>query len=692
MEYLAILIAWWLLSPFLRLFANHPLLSFLLVSTGVFLYRRRRRAQSSLTAVSSSLSQSPLSRESSSTNTAEHTLIDLLILRNEITHRRTEGTSGHTFCDETIRKIDTLYSQSLDRLHITPDSQRWREGRDAAWELLARYSAEVSGPPPWRATTREEPAQLSLPFPPRAVNPAPTPETYEKPLVFVSLSSTPVPPTTVVPQLSADAAAQLKPAPPVSAPASDAVLDPGFLSDSVFVSDSLSASHSVPISDSISADAAWVPATPSILERTLQTVSGWPALLVPFLVQNILWFICGLCFVAGSTFLISSTSGQTNALTVSGVLFAYSGFLLWIGYRLRRARPELTSGLVLLAFGLLLIPLNIASAVRLITTAQTTPWIATGLFVSVAEVLCFYYVTMLVSGVMDRSLQSKHPQLFLGLTTVQVLVPLLATYPSWILVAITHCVLLGILGYGLLQFTHEWLHSVFAERRKTAYYAVGTLVYAAVVSFVHLTWGYPNSVSLPNGYYSPFLMAVCGLLFYVDAQLKQWTKQYTFLSRVSFLLYGLSILALLLSIDAPNARLLTLCLAIAVYSAVVWQYVTFTPLALLLICAAWLYHTLVLQYLPSQWHLLASLPGLAALLATSRQLQQRRVSTLISSCYWVWFGTTCTVCAWSLLHAHPSLVAMTTALVTMGILFSGLRFAPTAPSEQPTNATHTDLR
>ena len=364
MEYLAILIAWWLLSPFLRLFANHPLLSFLLVSTGVFLYRRRRRAQDRLTAVSSSLSQSPLSRESSSTNTAEHTLIDLLILRNEITHRRTEGTSGHTLCNETIRKIDTLYSQSLDRLHITPDSQRWREGRDAAWELLARYSAEVLGPPPWRATTREEPAQLSLPFPPRAVNPAPTPETYEKPLVFVSPSSTPVPPTTVVPQLSADAAAQLKPAPPVSAPASDAVLDPGFLSDSVFVSDSLSASHSVPISDSISADAAWVPATPSILERTLQTVSGWPALLVPFLVQNILWFICGLCFVAGSTFLISSTSGQTNALTVSGVLFAYSGFLLWIGYRLRRARPELTSGLVLLAVGLLLIPLNIASAVR----------------------------------------------------------------------------------------------------------------------------------------------------------------------------------------------------------------------------------------------------------------------------------------------------------------------------------------
>src|SRR4029453_13929806 len=105
MEYLALLLAWWLLSPFLRFFADHPLFSFLLVSTGVFLYRRRRRTQDRLTAVSSSLSQSPFSRESSSPNTAERTLIDLLILRNEMTRRRTEGSSDHTLCEETIRQI-----------------------------------------------------------------------------------------------------------------------------------------------------------------------------------------------------------------------------------------------------------------------------------------------------------------------------------------------------------------------------------------------------------------------------------------------------------------------------------------------------------------------------------------------------------------------------------------------------------
>ena len=281
--------------------------------------------------------------------------------------------------------------------------------------------------------------------------------------------------------------------------------------------------------------------------------------------------------------MISSTSGQTNALTVSGVLLAYSGFLLWIGYRLCRNRPELTaSGTVLLALGVLLIPLNIASTVRLLATAQTGSWIALGTCLAAAELFGFYYATMLVSGVMDRFLQGRHPRLFLALTAVQVMVLVLSWYPSWLAVALTHCVLLGLLAYGVWQFTHDWLYSILGERRKVGYYAVGTLVYAAVVSCVHVTWGTANSIALPAGYASPFLMTICGLLFYVDAQIKQWTKQYTFLSQVSFVLYGLSIVALLLSANAPYARILTLCLSLVVYSVVVWQYLTLVPLVLTL--------------------------------------------------------------------------------------------------------------
>ena len=679
MEFLVILIASWVLSPFLKFLTHHQFLFFLLAGGGIFLYRRRR-AQTSLTSTPQTASpQLPESRESSSTNTADRALIDLLILREELRRQHEAGKVDLTFYHEVTKKIDALGRKSLTDLYITPDSQRWRVGREAAWELLVLQRSVALGLPPWRKTTLAEERQvegeqqLTLPLQPRSSSRSA--EEIQQPVVIEAVTSpAQVPPTVTVPLLPSESAELLKQTPAVP------IMGPESVSDTF------------PISVSPPTDESWVPATPSALERTLQAVSGWPALLVPFLVQNILWFICGLCFIAGSTFLISSTAGQTNSLAVSGVLLTYSGFLLWVGYRLCRTRPELTSGQVLLALGILLIPLNIASAVRLITTAPTAPWIAAGLLLTAAEVLAFYYATMLVSGVMDRSLQGRHPQLFLALTAMQVTVPLLSISASWIPLAITHCILLGILAYSLHQFTHEWLHSILAEHRKVTYYAVGTLIYATVVSFVHLTWGHTNPVSLPAGYYSPFLMVVCGLLFYVDAQLKQWTKQYAFLSHVSFFFYGLSILALLLSLHAPSARLLTLILAIAVYSVVVWQYETFTPLALLFICCAWLYHTLVLQHLQPQWHLLASLPGLIGLLAVCRWLPQRRTISLVSTCYWVWFGTTCVACVWSLLHTHPGLVAMTTALVTMGLLFSGLRFAPTASSEQPTNVTYTDLR
>jgi hypothetical protein len=448
----------------------------------------------------------------------------------------------------------------------------------------------------------------------------------------------------------------------------------------------------VPVSAPVSIDEAWAPATPNALERALQTASRWPALLVPFLLQNVLWFVCGLCFVAGSTFLISSTSGKTNTLVVSGVLLTYSSFLLWGGYRLCRTRPELISGRVLLALGIFLIPLNIASTVRLISSAQTAPWVATGILLTAVELAGFYYTTMLVSGVMDRFLQGRHPQLFLALTAGQVAVPLLINYPSWPLLALTHCTLLGILAYGVQQFTREWLQSILAERRKIAYYAVGTLVYAAVVSFVHLTWGHPTSIVLPAGYASPFLMAVCGLLFYVDAQLKQWTQRQAFLSRVSFCLYGLSILALLLSINAPGARVLTLCVAITVYGNIAWQYSTLTPLVILLACCGWLYHTVILQQLESQWYLLASLPGLIGLLVTTRWLQRRRATSLATTCYWTWLGATLLACVWSLLHAHPSLVAMTTAAATMGLVFYGLQPAPAGAHETTAGPAFSDLR
>lgn len=663
MDFFFILITWLVLSPFLKFFYHHQFLFFLLLGGGVWLYRRRHPKTTQ-----------PIATPTSSVDIVDDKLVDVLILRAELARQHEARNIDRTLYEEITQKIDTVCDKALAAHDIMPDSQRWRDGREAAWQRLMRQHANALVSPPWRKSNESSQEQLSLPFAPRTATETPAPFTSEHPTATFIPPSLQAPSPVIVCPVAIETAEQLQQAPIVSAPSS------------VTGSDSISFSHTASISDSNPLS------EPSVLERTLQTISGWPALLVPFLVQNILWFICGLCFVAGSTSLIASTSGQTNILAVSLVLLTYSGFLLWIGYRLCRTKPELTtSGSVLLALGVLLIPLNIASVVRLLATAQTGSWIALGTCLVVVELFGFYYATMLVSGVMDRFLQGRHPQLFLVLTAVQVMVPVLSWYPSWPALALTHCVLLGLLAYGVWQFTHDWLHSILDERRKVSFYAIGTLVYAALVSYVHVTWGSVDSVTFPAGYASPFLMAICGLLFYVDAQLKQWTKRYTFLSHVSFLLYGLSIIALLLCITAPQARTITLCLSLLVYSVVVWQYLTFVPLVLLLGCAGWLYHTLFLQQLHPQWHLLASLPGLIGVLSANRWLQHRRQTSLTASCFQDWFGVTVLLCLWSLGHAQPGIVALTTVLVTMGLTYVALESAPTTTA-LITNSNSTDLR
>jgi len=227
---------------------------------------------------------------------------------------------------------------------------------------------------------------------------------------------------------------------------------------------------------------------------------------------------------------VSYTTGFAKSLTIISVLFAYTLSVLWAGYQLCRRRPELVaSSRVLLTIGVLLVPLNIAAAVRLIVTGL--PAMGPVALGCLAAILCLgglYYAVVLASGVVDRTLQGRHPQLFLALAAMQLAVPLLTLWPFWPVLALLHSMLLGLLIYGLVWFLQDWLHAIFVEHRNTTYYAAGTLVYAGLVSFVHLTWGYQGPLALPPGYYGPFLMLLSGALFYVDAQLQQWVKRDTF--------------------------------------------------------------------------------------------------------------------------------------------------------------------
>jgi hypothetical protein len=49
-------------------------------------------------------------------------------------------------------------------------------------------------------------------------------------------------------------------------------------------------------------------------------------------------------------------------------------------------------------------------------------------------------------------------------------------------------------------------------------------------------------------------MALCGLLFPVDAAFKEWVSKYTFLSRFSFALYGLSAVAVAVALQIHARR------------------------------------------------------------------------------------------------------------------------------------------
>jgi hypothetical protein len=639
----------------------------------VILWRTRRR----LNTLTKELGARPDAETAHRSRSSGH-IYDLIVLRLELARLRAAGEIDSAYYEQITERIDASWSTLISRVWAVPQSVPWQERLEAAWAWLIRQPPLPPAPLPWHY--EEEAPDLILSDETSSVVRAPharaqTQETRADALAAATLK----PParlkaalshSVVVPPLEADFSIQPTPQQPTPDPLRSAVphasgqaktLPAGF-----------------PSEPQATEDFALQPTRPGALEQALQALSGWPALLVPFLVQNIGWFIGGFCFVAGSIFLVSYTTGFAKALTILSVVFAYTVLVLWGGYQLRRRQPALAmSSNVLLTIGVLLVPLNITATVRLLLTGLPAPWLmAIALLAGAIGLGGLYVAVILVSGIMDRALQGRHPHMFVALAAMQLAVPLLTLWPSWLLLALLHSALLGLLAYGLVLFTRHWLHSIFVEQRKIAYYAAGTLVYAALVSFVHLTWGSGEPLALPHGYSSPFLIVLCGLVFYVDAQLKRWVEQDAFLSRLSFAIYGLSILALCLTSAAPAARILTLVLAIGLYALVTWQYATLPPLYLLLACSAWLYHQVVLQHVPYHWYFLASLPGLTGLFACSRWAWHRRSEALALIGYRVLVVSILGLACWSVLQAQPGLVPMGTALVVMGLAFSGLQYLP----------------
>lgn len=563
---------------------------------------------------------------------AQQHLYHLLVLMQELERLHDAGQLDSARYRHLRAEADTLQAAILRDVAGEPESVTWQQARVRAWELLVEGQA-LHERPPW------EPASWA-------------PE-----------SAPPVP--VVSPILPSEGA----PVADVAASPPEAVEPPTV----------------APLPEE-SPDYAWEPAVPSALERALQMVAGWPAIIAPFFVQNIGWFVGGLCFVAGSVFLVTYTSGFTKTLTSFAVLALYTLLLLCGGYQIRRRHPALAvSSNALLILGMLLVPLNVTAAVRLLLIAQLIPGLLLlGVLAAVLGVGGVYVTATLVSGIMERTLQRQHPRLFLALAAVQFAVPVLAQYPAWPLLMLCHGLVLALLAYGCVAFLHPWLEAIFLERQRLAYYAAGTLLYAALVSFIHVTWGTP--VAVPAGYYGPWLMLLCGLLFYADAQLKPWRQQAAALSYLSFGLYGASMVALLLALEAPLALRLTLGLGTLLYGLVTWQYATWPPLYLLWGCVSGLYYMVVLQPLAPDWHFLASLPGFAGLWAVNRWAARQRLAALALIGWRMLVLTLLSVAAWSLVQAQPGWVALLTALLVMAGAFAAPRLIP-LPLWRPTSTT-----
>ena len=581
-------------------------------------------------------------------------LENLALLRLELQRLADAGVLLERRQRELGEDLDRLWERHLRRGGLSPDSEAWRLRRALAWNLLAQDADMPPGPPPWQSATLTPSIKAPSPLvgEPAALTPsikAPSPLVGEgwgggaellSPLLALEPLSSPVAPLE-----------RPLPSPP---PRWE---DP------------------VPAAD-------WRPTAPSPLEQALRALSGWPRLIAPFLAQNIGWFVGGFCFVAGALFLIANTTGFVNALVVFASLVSATAFLIWAGYEFRRQRPELVvASDMLLTLGLLLAPLDLAVAVRLASASAGDGWLLTvGLVIVVGTLAAFAWAAILVSGLMDRALMGRYPWLLTGLAATQLAAPLAIIVPGWPGLAALHGVLLGVLGYGLRTFASEWLRRLFLDRWLITYYAAGLLVYTAAVSFAHLTWLWPEP--LPAGYAGPFLMALCGLLFAVDAAFKDWVHKYAFLSRFSFALYGLSAVAVAVAIQTTPTAILTLALGAALYGWVTWRYRTWPPLYLLFGCVAGLYGYGILNLLPPAWHGLASLPGLLALLGLVRWAHSR--SRAIALQCLVAFGLLLLgLTVWSLNWTAPGWLGFATAATAALLAYGAVRLALALPEADP---------
>lgn len=615
---------------------------------------------------------------------------DLLLLRLEVKRLARIGSMTSKRHRLLLSKVDGLLSQHLLQTGAPTGTPIWISRRARAWDLLMS-ATKLSLKPPWLAPAppAETPASVTVAeistalsvsgvATGGAVTAKISSQEEEKPAPALSM------PPVVRPLVGVTAAPTANEVTRVEMggkPAPERPLTPGIEPPGV-VAKALEPEPEVPpaqgahwVEPSPEPAPVWQPVPPDRLERALLALSGWPRLIVPFLVQNIGWFIGGFCLIAGVFLLIAYTSGFLNDLLIFGSLLGSTALLLWGGHQLRHQRPELVvASNMLLTLGMLLGPLDLAVAVGLFdASGGNSVLILVSLLLAVGTLGAFVFAAALASTLLDPALHGPYPRLMTALAGLQFAVPLAGVAGMWPVLAGLHALLLVLLGYALRSFIDQWLRRIFLDQRSTTYFAAGLLVYTATLSFIHLTSVWPEPP--PLGYTGLLLMALCALLLPVDAAFKEWVHKSAFLSRFTFAIYGLSAIAVAIAAQSIPVALPTLALGAGLYGWMTWRYRTWPPLYLLLACLAGLYGLGILHHLPPAWHGMASLPGLLVLLGWGHWAKSRSRG-LALQCLLTFGLLLIGLTVWSLLWtARGEWLGVMTAATAALLIFAATRLA-----------------
>lgn len=377
------------------------------------------------------------------------------------------------------------------------------------------------------------------------------------------------------------------------------------------------------------------------IQNALQSLSGWHKSLVPFLVQNIGWFIGVLCFISGTVFFISYTEGFTKSVTIFFTILSYTLLLAWGGYRLKdRVAHAAISGNVLMAISFLLVPLNFSAAAQLLGNSIGGSQYGIAAMATIIALVTLFFICKIVSGVFNRQFLSYFSSLFYSLSSIQLLVPVLHNSQSTVLLLVLQIGIIIMLLMALVYYLPAVLKLIFVDRKYLLLFSIGSLIYAALVSTIHISLASPITISLSDylSYYAPVLMLIAVALFYMDALFSEYKSQISLLSRFSFVAYAVSFAAIFSSLDSEVSRTLTLLMASLLYARLMWVYRSLVPLYLVIIVLSFLHYDVILVQLliaktglnmttAYQWYYLSSLPLLglfSGILFLFRKSEQQR--------------------------------------------------------------------